>query len=1003
MGIRRSSQVLVGRDEELDVLGAAFAGRAERPLILLGGEAGVGKSRLVQELATRLAVDGTVVAVGSCLELGADLLPYAPFVESLGSLVEGLGDRAADLLGPARAELVTLLPHLEEHPGEGATAPGSRGRMYEAVRSLLDRVPAPLLLVVEDVHWADPSTLELLVYLARRLRHGRTALLATYRTDELHRRHPLRPVRAELERTGRALRIELGRLERPEVVRLVQEIAGSGVPVATLDAIVGRSEGNPFLVEELVAADAGATSLLPETIQELLLSRVASVEPSTRRALGIVAAVGRPADAELIELAWDGSAVDLDRALRDAVDRALLVVEPAGRRLAFRHALLAEAVADDLLPGERVRLHATLARILAARPDLASATPAGAAAELAHHLVESRDLPAALEAAVRAADAAVAARAYPEARDLYERALELWERVPEAATRAGVDHPTLLDRAAEASFHAGDAGRAVALGRLAVSEAEAVDEPATLAHFLVRLGEWTEELGDWQAIPALVERALTLVPEEPPSRERAFALLGRASVLLHESRNREHAHAAAEAARIAAACGATGCEAIARSMRATGLAGLGRDEEAIEQVERAAVLAKASGGTEEAVIVMANRLAVYGFPGYLDRLGGVLAEVRQVLEREGSLALTAPYLDLWEACIQEWQGRRGEAEALLSEHLGRSAAGPTTRSELLSFRSVLRVRRGRLDDGEADARAALQLGSAVFAETAAEACWALAEAALVRGDPAAALDRVDEGLAALEPTDDVSRRAHLHALGLGAAADLAERSRARREREPMAVASAAADRHLERLQAALDGRLVEEGGVNDYVRAMGAWGLAEASRHAEEPSPDRWAEAAAALPAIGESHLAACCRYREAEAALAGPGDRPRAVEALRAARAWALQVGAEPLLRDVDGLARRARLDLVEPAAAAGPPAARPVGPPPPPPDPYGLSAREREVLAMLVDGRTNREIGAALFISEKTASVHVTHILDKMGVTSRGAAAALAARAGLVGAPER
>ena len=344
----------------------------------------------------------------------------------------------------------------------------------------------------------------------------------------------------------------------------------------------------------------------------------------------------------------------------------------------------------------------------------------------------------------------------------------------------------------------------------------------------------------------------------------------------------------------------------------------------------------------------------------------------------------------------EWQGRRSEAEELISEHIGRTAAGPTTRSELLSQRGVLRVRRGLLEAGEDDARAALGFGAAVFAETAAEACETLAEAALLRGDPVAALDRVDEGLAALEPTDDVSRRAHLHALGLCVAADLAERSRARREPELADVAAAAARRHVERLQAALDGALVEEGGVNDLVRAMGAWGLAEASRCAGEPSPDRWAEAAAALPAVGETHLAAYCRFREAEASLAGPGDRERAVEALRAARAWAVKVGAEPLRRDVDGLARRARLDLAVPEArtAGGPPDASP----PRPQDPYGLSPREREVLELLVDGRTNREIGAALFISEKTASVHVTHILDKLGVTSRGAAAALAIRGGLL-----
>ena len=997
MSVRRTSPVLVGRTAELRALEEAVAARAGCPLVLLGGEAGVGKTRLVREMAARATAGGAMVAVGSCVELGADLLPFAPFVESLGRLVEGLADGADQLLGPARAELAPLLPDLDPRVGVDGDGAWSRGRMFEAVRGLLDRVPGPFVLVLEDIHWADRSTLELLTYLARRLRHGRTLLVATYRTDELHRRHPLVPVLAELGRSGRARRIELGRLGSSEVTRLVHEIRAGPVPAALVEAIAGRSEGNPFLVEELLAGGVGSATPLPETLRDVLLARVGAIEAPTRRALGIIAAVGRPVDTELVEAAWDGSANDLDAALRDAIDRALLVVEPAGRKLAFRHALLAEAIDDDLLPTERVRLHATLARILRERPDLASGTSAGAAAELAHHLLAARDLPAALQATVRAADAAAAARAYPEAHGLYERALELFEQVPGAEALAGIERAGLLDRAAEASYHAGDAVRAVALGRLAVGASEDDGDPTRVGYFLVRLIEWTEEQGDWRAIPALAERALTLVPEEPPSRERAFALIGRASALMHRSRNRDHAQAAAEAARVAAACGATAYEAIARSMVGTGLAGLARDEEAIEEVEHAAALAAASGGTEEIVIVTANRLAVYGFPGHLDRLGDVLDEARRTFDREGSLVLTEPYLDLWEACIMEWQGRRSEAEALISEHIGRAAAGPTTRSELLSQRGVLRVRRGLLEAGEDDARAALGFGPAVFAETAAEAFCSLAEAALMRGDPATALDCVEEGLAALEPTDDVSRRAHLHALGLGAAADLAERSRARRERELADAAAAAAGRHRERLQAALDGRLVEEGGVNDLVRAMAAWGLAEASRCAGEPSPDLWAAAAAALPEVGETHLAAYCRFREAEASLAGPGDRGRAVKALRAARAWAVMVGAEPLLGDVDGLARRARLDVLEPAPPDRPspaPARRPA-----PNNPYGLSPREREVLELLADGRTNREIGATLFISEKTASVHVTHILDKLGVTSRGAAAALAARGGLLG----
>jgi DNA-binding CsgD family transcriptional regulator/tetratricopeptide (TPR) repeat protein len=992
---RRTSPILIGREAELRALEEAVLERAERPVALVGGEAGVGKTRLVRELRARQLADGATVAVGSCVELGADLLPYAPFVESIGRLVEDLGDRADELLGAERTDLATLLPGLAQPTDEPAGAGGSRGRMYEAVRALLDRHPGLLVVVLEDIHWADRSTLELLDYLARRLRHGRTLLLATYRTDELHRRHPLPPLLAELERTGRSSSIRVGPLDREQVARLVRELGVVPGPAAALDAIARRSGGNPFLVEELVAAGAGGADQLPGTIRELLLARVAAVDAATRRALGIVAAVGRPAEAELVEMAWDGSEADLHGGLRDAVDRGLLVVEPSSRRrLAFRHALLAEAVADDLLPGERVRLHASLARILAERPDLASATPAGAAAELAHHLLESRDQAAALAAVVRAADAAATARAYPEARTSYERALELWERVPAAAAHAGIDHATLLDRAAEASFHAGDVARAIALGRAAVDDADAAGDRVRTGYLLVRLIEWVEEV-DFEALAALAERALALVPEEPPSPERAFALIGLGAKAQHRSRNAELLRAVREAADVAAACGAVGYEAIARSMAGIALVGLARDDEAAAEARRAADLAAASRGTEEVVITTVNCLAVDGFPGHLDRVADQLPEARVAVDREGSAILSESYFGLWEVAILAWQGCWTDAVALASEHLAGEWTTSNPSVDLLSLRGGLQVRRGRLDDGERDLRRALELRAVAFAETMAEVHALLAEAALQRGDPRAALAEVEDGLAVLEPTDDVSRRARLYAAGLQAAADLSERSRARRERDGAAVAEAARGTYLDRLQAVLDGRLVEEGGVNDLVRAMGAWGLAEASRCAGEPDPDRWADAAAGLPPVGETHLAAYCRFREAESVLAGPGNRARAVEALRAARAWAVKVGAEPLLRDVDGLARRARLAITEltstgrPAEPPAPTAAR---------DPYGLSPREREVLALLLDGRTNRQIGDALFISDKTASVHVTHILDKMGVTSRGAAAALAARAGLL-----
>ena len=195
--------------------------------------------------------------------------------------------------------------------------------MYEAVRELLDRAPGGLVFVLEDIHWADRSSLELLEYLASRLRHGRTAIVATFRTDELHRRHPLVPVLAELDRSGRTTRVDLERLDGGQVGRLVRAIRDDA-PDTLIEAIAARSNGNPFLVEELLAVDAGPAASLPGTLRDLLLARLGSLGEPARRVLGIVAAIGRPADVELVEAVWPGSPADLDGALREAVDRAIL-------------------------------------------------------------------------------------------------------------------------------------------------------------------------------------------------------------------------------------------------------------------------------------------------------------------------------------------------------------------------------------------------------------------------------------------------------------------------------------------------------------------------------------------------------------------------------------------------------------------------------------------------------------------------------------------------------
>ena len=711
-----------------------------------------------------------------------------------------------------------------------------------------------------------------------------------------------------------------------------------------------------------------------------------------------MAAIGRPADVELIEASWPGSQADLDGALREAVDRAILWVEPSGRRLAFRHALIGEAVADDLLPGERARLHATLARILADRPDLASPTRAGAAAEVAHHLFEAHDLPAALTAAVCAGDAAVAARAYPEAGELYERALDLLERVPDDGARAAIDRIHLLDAAAEASFHGGDAARAVALGRQAVATAEGTVAGERMAYLLSRLLEWSAATGELEELTALGERAVGLVPPDPPTTERAFALLSLASARMHAGRHRACLELARESARVAVACGATGSEASARALVAVSLTGLGRDREAVEAIDRAVLLADCSRGTAEVGIAHINQAAIYSVAGRFSDLPSVLAASRVAVDREGLHDMSEPWLATDEVDLLVWQDRWGEAEALASRMID-AHPSPSPLAWHLIVRGLLRVRRGLVEEGGRDLDAVREIRPPVEPEIRARALGHLAEAALLRGDPRGAVLLVDEALTVLAPTDEVPGRAHLLALGLRAAANLAESAHARRDAAGEAEAAAAAEPYVAGIRAAREGRLVEGGATEGRVASRVAWALAEEGRRSGASDPAAWAAVAIALAEAGEPYLAAYSRYREAEAVLAGSGDRARAETILREAGTWANRVGAEPLRRDVESLARRARLDLTAPSPADTPPpgdcrAAVPS-------DPYGLSPRERDVLALLVEGRTNREIGTTLFISEKTASSHVTHILDKLGVASRGAAAALAVRGGLVGEP--
>src|SRR6516164_9398722 len=486
VALRVSSPVLAGRAAEAAQLWVAFeCARAGSPAtVVVAGEAGVGKTRLVTELIARVRGQGALALAGGCLDVGEGVVAYAPLVEALRSL-GGAVDAAGleRVLGGARAELARLVPELgpleagaEAAAGAGALVPG---RLFELLLGVLHRLAerGPLLLVVEDLHWADQSTRDLLGFLVRNLRAG-VALLLTYRSDELHRRHPLRPFLAELDRSGRTERLELARLGRRELSELLAGILGEPAPAAVAQEILARSQGNPFFAEELLAARGGGdggSGELPEALRDLLLARVEALPQPAQRLLQVAAVAGQRVD----------------------------------------HDLLAEVAPQP-------PLHAACARALAARIEGRGDAAAAELGRLAYHWYAAHDLGRALLASVRAGQAAEAAFAQAEAAGHYERALELWGQAPEAAASSPLDRGALLQRAAQAADLAGADTRAVALIGQALTETDAAAEPLRAGVLLERLARYQWGSGDAPAARAAMEQAVAIIPAEPPSAERAL-------------------------------------------------------------------------------------------------------------------------------------------------------------------------------------------------------------------------------------------------------------------------------------------------------------------------------------------------------------------------------------------------------------------------------------------------------------------------------------------------
>ncbi len=1012
MARRVSSPVFIGRDHELRALvsTADLVASGRATLALVGGEAGVGKSRLVAEAATRLRTDGWLVLEGGSVALGDDGLPFGPIVEALRALTHQVdASRIAAAAGSGLPELARLVPELVEMPGDAALPAAQPGwlqvRIFEGLLRILGRLgeATPVLLVIEDLHWADRSTRDLLAFLARNVRDERLLMVATFRKDELNRRHPLTTWLAEVERQPRVERMDLERFERAELVELLTAIADAPPSPDMVDSIARRSDGNAFFAEELVAAvDAGGRSRerMPETLRGVLLVRLSTASEASARLVEIAAVAGRQVDHDVLAEVCGLSEADLGSALREAVAAQLLVVDLDGQveRYQFRHALMQEAAYDDLLPSERRRLHAAYARAIDARPAGGGIATAGRLVELAHHWMAAHEPARAFRASIEAGDASRSVYAYAEAARQYERAIELWDDVSADDRPTDRDLGDLYDDASAAATLVGDAARAVALARRSVELVDLAVGPdgdrERRARARQRLGFAAWLAGDTATSIRLLEEAVGLFSESPPSREQARVLEGLAQNLMLAGRSGESVKFAEGAIASARTIGDQAIESHAMNILGVDLATLGNIAGGIDLLRRSLELTSPADDPTAIPRAYANLGSVLEMGGFVEEALEVSRAGADSARRYGSELSFQTFLEVNAAAMLLELGRYPEAAELLERNVARGRPGIST-IHLHATLAHLAVRTGDLVGARRHLEtAASEAGDLDDAQFVIDLHSFGTEIALWDGRPEAALTVARGGLDRLKERDDAIILGQLVLPAVHAAADIAAKARASRDAAGVEAAVAAARDVIDHYRAST-ARLTEMDALATHeIGWRMALCTAELARAAGDDDPAHWEAIRPALAARPAPFLESYVLWRAAEA-WAERSDATAAAEPLREANRIAVTIGASPLASVIGGLGRRLRIDLAfgDGGGAAEEVEAAPVAPA----DPFGLTVREREVLALVAEGYTNRRIAETLYISESTAGVHVSHILGKLGVESRTEAAAIAVRLGL------
>ncbi|MEV0324386.1 AAA family ATPase [Streptomyces sp. NPDC050658] len=923
------SPVCVGRDDALAVLAEAWRTAGERgpAVALVAGEAGIGKSRLLAEFERTLEASAHLVR-GACAEFGGEGLAYTPFVAVLRTLIRGGAARTGRF-----GELARWFPELGD--ARDADAPGKH-RLYEEILTLIERAAAerPLVVAVEDLHWADTASRELFAFLARNLTQPGVLLLATYRPGEADAGQ-LGPLLSELARGPRTTTLRLPRLTEQDVGRQLAAILGTLPDPTAVQRVHRRSDGNPLFVEAL----AHGGSRTPDSLRELLLRSPRALPAPARRLLSLLSAGGDHVSHRLLESVADETGAELDALLRPLVDQGLLVT--AGDGYTFRHALIRQAVYEDLLPGERTRLHARYADALS--------TEDAHAAELAAHAYAAGDHAQALTVAHRAARQARRSYAYEEQRHLLERVLDLWDRVPEPSARIGTDLVGVLTEAAETCMLSGDYRQGIdhaTEGLAALDEREAPERAALLLEHRGRLRHRLDATGITD-----FEHALRLLPDDPGHVQRGRLLGVLAMGLLPNAAAARPAFD--EALRIGRHTGDA-------TVTVRGLLGTGARTGDLTALAEARRLAERLDSHDLLLTVPMYEATVLTRAGEHHRSTAAAMDGLRRARRFGLGLSRGADLACYAAHSLILTGRWDEAAALLDEALAQDPP-PAARQELRSLVGRLALLRG---DTAAAATVAAEPSDALRNTGLFHHYQWLCLLAVDQGDP----ERADHLLGRALTDPGLTRIHSGDARSVLVTGALVQRARlARSDDDTTAHRIAARRAEL----AAADGEFTEDGRLDrawrGYLHAL--------------LDDDGWDRAVSTWRELSQPYTLAQCLLHAGQSAIA-MGEVIAGKARLKEAADLAGTLDARLLVRQI-GLAAR------PPADASTHP---------------GLTSREHEVLALIAEGLSNRQIAGRLHISPSTAGVHVSHILAKLGASTRTQAAAMAYRQGLTAAlPDR